>query len=62
MITIPNDEVVVPLQNENTVVLLQGTYIIHSEVDPADEVEKILNHKCLGDQLERGDQPLQMTI
>ena len=39
MTTVPNDEVVVPLQNENTVVLLQGTDTVHPEVDPADEVE-----------------------
>jgi len=36
---IPNDEVVVPLQDENTVVSLQDTYTVHPEVDPTDEVE-----------------------
>jgi len=39
MTTIPNDEVVIPLQNENTAVPLQGTDTVHLEVDPADEVE-----------------------
>ena len=39
MTTVPNDEAVVALQNENTVIPLQGKDIVHSEVDPADEVE-----------------------
>jgi len=39
MIIIPNDEVLVPLQNENTVLLLQGTNIVHLEVDLADKIE-----------------------
>ena len=39
MTTVLNDEAVVPLHNENIVILLQGTYTIHPEVDPADEVE-----------------------
>ena len=63
MITVQNDEVVISLQHENTVVPLQGTYIVYPEVDHVDDVDlKILNHKCLGDQLGRGDQTLQMTI
>jgi len=63
MTIIPNDELVVPLQDENIVVPLQDTDTVHHEVDPADEVDlKIINHKCLGDQLGRGDQSLQMTI
>ena len=39
MTTVPYDEVVVLPQHENIVVPLQGTNIVHSEVDPADEVE-----------------------
>jgi len=39
MTIVPNDKVVVPLQNENTVASLQGTYTVHPEVGPADEVE-----------------------
>ena len=39
MTTAPYDEVVVLLQNENTVVALQDTDIVHPKVDPADEVE-----------------------
>ena len=39
MTTIPNDEVVILLQHKNTVVSLQGTNIVHPEVDPADEEE-----------------------
>ena len=39
MITVPNDEVVVSLQDENIVVPLQGTDTVHPEVDPTDEVE-----------------------
>ena len=39
MTTVPNDEVVVPLQHENTVVPLQGTYTVHPELDSADEVK-----------------------
>jgi len=39
MTTVPNDEVVVPHQNENTVAPFQGTYTVHPEVDFADEVE-----------------------
>jgi len=35
---VPNHEVV-PLQYENTVVPIQGTNTVHSEVDLADEVE-----------------------
>ena len=63
MTTLPNNEVVDPLQNKITVVPWQGTDTVHPEVDPADEVEpEILNHNCQGDQLGRGDQPLQMTI
>ena len=63
MTTVPNDEVVVPLQNKNTIVPLQGTNTTHPKVDPADEIElENINHNCLGDQLRRGDQQLQMTI
>ena len=59
MTIVKNDEVVVPLQDENTVVPLQGTYTVHPEIGPADEVDlKILNHKCLENQLGRGDQSL----
>ena len=36
---VPNDKVVVPLQDENTVVSLQDTYTVHPEVYHADEVE-----------------------
>jgi len=36
--TVPND-VVIPLQHENIVVLLQGTDIVYPKVDPANEVE-----------------------
>ena len=39
MTTVPNDEIVIPLQHKNTVVPLQGTYIVHPEVDPADDVK-----------------------
>jgi len=39
MTTVPNDEVVVPLQNKNIVVPLQGTDTVHPEADPAGEVE-----------------------
>jgi len=39
IITVPNDEVVTPLQNENIVISLQGTDTIHPEVEPADEVK-----------------------
>ena len=39
MTTVSNDEVVVSLQNENIVVLLQGTDTIHPKVDPVDEVK-----------------------
>ena len=39
MTIISNDKVVVPLQDENTVVSLQGTYTVHPEVDSADKVE-----------------------
>ena len=38
MTTVLNDKVIVPLQNENIVVPLQGTFTVHLEVDPADEV------------------------
>ena len=38
-IIVPNDEVVVSLQNENIVVPLQGADTGHPEVDPAGEVE-----------------------
>jgi len=37
--TVSNDDVVIPLQYENTVVPLQGTYTVHLEVNHADEVE-----------------------
>ena len=48
MITVPNDEIVVLFQYENTVVPLQDTYTVHSKVDSAAEVSlKILNHKFL---------------
>ena len=36
---VPNDKVVVPLQDENTVASLQDTYTVHPEVDHAGEVE-----------------------
>jgi len=39
MTTVLNNKVVVPLQNENTVIHLQGTDTVHPEVDSADEVE-----------------------
>jgi len=39
MTTIPNDKVVALLQNENTVLLLQSTDTVHSEVNRADKVE-----------------------
>ena len=39
MTTDPNDEVVVLPQHENIIVPLQGTNILHAEVDPADEIE-----------------------
>jgi len=39
MTIIPNDEVIVLLQYENTVVPIQGTNTVHHEVNPADEVE-----------------------
>jgi len=63
MTTIPNNKVVVPLQNENIVVPLQGTDTVHPALDPAGEV-KLENsqHKCLGDQLGREYQSLQITI
>jgi len=39
MTIVPNDKVVVPLQDENIVASLQDTYTVHSEVDHAGEVE-----------------------
>jgi len=39
MTIVPNDKVVVPLQNKNTVVPLQGTNTVYPEVDPTDKVE-----------------------
>jgi len=39
MTIVPNDKVVVPLQDENTVASLQDTYTVHPEVDHAGEVE-----------------------
>ena len=39
MTTVPNDKVVVLPQHENTVVPLQGTYIVYPEVDHVDGVE-----------------------
>jgi len=41
MTTVPNDKVVVPLQNENIVVLLQGTDTVHLEVDHTDDSYKV---------------------
>jgi len=38
MTTVPNNEVIIPLQNKNTVVRLQGTNTVHPEIDPMDEV------------------------
>jgi len=37
--TVPNDEVVVPLQNVNIVIHLQGIDIVQPELDPVDEVK-----------------------
>jgi len=46
MTIILNDEVIIPLKHENTVVPIQGINTVHPEVDPADEVGlKILNNK-----------------
>ena len=43
---VPNDKVVVPLQNENTVAPLQGIDTVHPEVDLSDEIEpKIFQNK-----------------
>jgi len=39
MTIVPNNKVVVPLQDENTIASLQSTYTVHPEVDHADEVE-----------------------
>jgi len=39
MTTVLNDEVVILPQHENVVVPLQGTNIVHPEVDPANKVE-----------------------
>ena len=39
MTVVPNDEVVIPLHNEYTVVPLQDTDTVHHEIDPPDEVE-----------------------
>ena len=39
MTIVPNDKVVVPLQDENTVASLRDTYTVHLEVDYAGEVE-----------------------
>jgi len=39
MTIVPNDKVLVPLQDENTVPSLQRTYTVHPKVDHADEVE-----------------------
>ena len=39
MTTFSNDEVAVSLQDENTVVPLQGTDTVHPEVNPSDEVD-----------------------
>ena len=39
MTIIPNHKVVVPLQDKNTVVPLQGADTVYSEIDPTDEIE-----------------------
>jgi len=39
MITVPNNEVIVPLQYEKIVIHLQGIYTVHLEVDSPDEIE-----------------------
>ena len=63
MTTVPNNEVDVSLQNENTIVPLQGTYTVHPEVDPADKVEpKNSQPQVPRRSTGREDQPLQMTI
>ena len=49
MTTVPNDEVVVLPQHDNIVVPLQGTYIIHPQVDPAYEESENFQPQCLGD-------------
>ena len=41
MTNFPNDEIVVPLQDENTVTLLQGTNTIHPEVDPENSQSQV---------------------
>ena len=39
MTIVPNDKVVVPLQDENTVASLEGSYTVHPEVDDVGKVE-----------------------
>jgi len=40
IITVPNDEVIIPFQHENTVMPIYDTNTVHPEVDPADEIER----------------------
>ena len=55
MIIVPNDEVIISFQHENTVVSIQDTNTVHPEVDHVNEIEPKNRqpHKCLGDQLGR---------
>ena len=39
MTIVPNDKIVISLQDENTVASLQVTYTVHLKVDHVDEVE-----------------------
>jgi len=39
MTIVPNDKIVAPFQDENTVVPLQGTDTVHPKVDPTDKGE-----------------------
>ena len=39
MANVKNDEVIVSLQHENTIIPLQCTYTAHPEVDSADKIE-----------------------
>jgi len=54
MTTIPNNEIVVPLQHVNTVVPLQDTYTVYPELDSADEVEPKNSHPQMPNRSTRG--------
>jgi len=60
---VSNDEVVVLPQHENIVIPLQGTNIVHPEVDPVDEVEsENLQSQVPRRSIRERRSALQMTI